>query len=199
MEKELKFVHITKCAGTSIENLGKDHQKLWGRFDPEYKPWQHTLFSLIKKEIREKYDWFMVVRNPFARILSEYYCEWGGIGKKGITHTKEEMNAYLIDKIKNRSPHGHHYTEQHKYYTPEENVVIHMLRFENLKEDFDELMKKYGYPIELSIQTNTKSEKNEVLPFSCDDFSQELNELIQEVYQKDFDFFCDEVREKTNE
>tara|TARA_A100001015_G_C14837396_1_gene651048 strand:- start:744 stop:845 length:102 start_codon:yes stop_codon:yes gene_type:complete len=27
--KELKFIHITKCAGTSIENIGYENQIRW--------------------------------------------------------------------------------------------------------------------------------------------------------------------------
>ncbi len=28
--KPLKFIHITKTAGTSIENIGKENNILWG-------------------------------------------------------------------------------------------------------------------------------------------------------------------------
>ena len=27
---------------------------------------------------RQGYDWFMVVRNPVERVVSEYYCPWTG-------------------------------------------------------------------------------------------------------------------------
>ena len=33
MSKELRFLHITKTGGSSIENVGKDNNFLWDRFD----------------------------------------------------------------------------------------------------------------------------------------------------------------------
>ena len=54
-------------------------------------PW-HKCFSLLDSSIVNKYNWFTVVRNPYDRILSEYYCNHTGV--KNIIHTKEEMNSY---------------------------------------------------------------------------------------------------------
>ena len=112
--KELKFIHITKTAGTCIEDTGKKYDILWGRHHKEYARW-HTFFTLKSLELQEKYDWFTVVRNPYTRIMSEYYCKCGGIGNKNITHTKDEMNNFLYKKILNRSSIGCHYSEQYKY------------------------------------------------------------------------------------
>ena len=42
--KQLKFIHITKCAGTSIEDIGIENNILWGRFHTEYGNW-HEIFK----------------------------------------------------------------------------------------------------------------------------------------------------------
>ena len=69
--KPLKFIHITKCAGTSIEDIGKKNDICWGRYHKEYN-WWHEPFINLKKSLKKKYDWFVVVRNPYTRILSEF-------------------------------------------------------------------------------------------------------------------------------
>tara|TARA_Y100001958_G_scaffold30715_1_gene19795 strand:- start:723 stop:1325 length:603 start_codon:yes stop_codon:yes gene_type:complete len=192
--KELKFIHITKCAGTSIETLGNENNILWGiNHQEEYGFW-HEPFNNKSIELKKKYDWFMVVRNPYTRILSEYYCEWGGIGKKRcIPDTKEKFNNLLISNIKDRHKPslGFHYIEQSKYYTNDEDITINIIKFENLSSELDLLFKKYNLNIDInSLKTiNTKKDKNKSLPFTINDFNNELINLINNVYSKDFELF----------
>jgi hypothetical protein len=187
--KELKFIHITKTAGTSIETVGLEKNKRWGINHTEYGFW-HSLFPEKPLDLKEKYDWFMVVRNPYNRILSEYHFLVGALGYK---HTKDEFNLFINKWIKNASKNienhslygrkgGDHFTEQYKYL--DSSIPIHILKFENIKEDFNELMKKYSYNIILNkkIQISKKI-------FGVNDFSNKTLELIKEVYKKDFELF----------
>ena len=189
--KELKFIHITKCAGTFIEDIGIMNNIKWGRYHKEYG-WWHGSFVDKPKLLKNKYDWFMVVRNPYTRILSEYYCEWGGIGKKNIVHTKEEFNNFLINKINNRNKVGwyDHYTEQYKYIDNRYNIYI--VKFENLYNDLKKLFTKYNIIIDLTNYTkkiNNKESMNKNIIFTINDFSDELLELINSVYHNDFIMF----------
>jgi len=176
--KELKFIHITKCAGTSIEDLGKENGICWGRYDNEYG-WWHGIFSKKSKTLKDKYDWFMVVRNPYDRILSEYYCKWGGKNKVN-SFTKEDFNKFLINKINSRCKIGHHYTEQYKYL--DKDCKINIIKFENLEEEFNNLMRKYNIDLKLNKHSNKCNEKK----FKVSDFSLDLIRLINVVYEKDF-------------
>jgi len=196
MPQILKFIHITKCAGSFIEDIGKEHNIEWGRFHKEYGFW-HNNFIDVPKSIKEKYDWFVVVRNPYDRILSEYYCEWGGIGNKNITHNKEEFNNYLIDKIKNRQLHenSYHYSEQYKYI--DNNINITIIKFENLFEELINLFEKYKIDINVNKynkKINNKESKNSTILFNIDDFNTDLLTYINEVYDKDFILFNYEKR-----
>ena len=103
MRKELKFIHITKTGGSSIEECAKKKGILFGVHDPVYMnpprcKWHphHAIFTKLPIEVRRTYDWFTVVRNPYDRIISEYYCKWGGIGLNYSLHTKEECNTYTV-------------------------------------------------------------------------------------------------------
>jgi len=134
-------------------------------------------------EIINKYDWCMVVRNPYTWILSEYHCKWGGPPNPEC-HTKEQMNKFLILKIKEAEQvkRGDHYTAQYRYM--HNDVAIHILKFENLQVEFDALMATYEIKDIVLTHDNATPKR-----FSIDDFSAELIALINEVYHKDFELF----------
>ena len=186
-KKELKFIHITKCAGTFIEDTAKESGILFGKFQKEYGHW-HELFPNKSNELKMKYDWFIVVRNPYTRILSEYYCQWGGIGNKDIKHSVNQFNQFLINNINNRNVKGYHYTEQFKYI--DNTVSIHIIKFENLKEELNNLFNKYNLNINIDSDKRIPKESiNKILPFTINDFNNELINLINNVYDKDFKMF----------
>lgn len=185
--KSLKFIHITKCAGTSIEKIGKKNNQLWGMYHKEYQ-WWHEPFKFKPESLKQKYNWFTIVRNPYTRIISEFYCKWGTQiedNKKNIRKFKFNeiikyhiLNRNSLNKIGQRG----HYMEQYKYI--DENYKIHILKFENLTEEFNNLMKKYSFNIELDIHKN-KSEKK----FTIDSLSHDVINLINTVYDRDFKYF----------
>ena len=117
--KLLKFIHITKCAGTTIENLTfKDHfpgnNVKWGKNDNlelcncfsksfrlQQQAWWHIplRYGIVKRldYLLEHYNFFTIVRNPYDRIVSEYYCQWGGPARK--SEDMEEFNQYIINRL----------------------------------------------------------------------------------------------------
>ena len=157
MSKKLKFIHITKCAGIKIEDINKE----WGRFDKELKivfknvdyklwPFWHVPFQYLNtkqvNEILEKYDLFTVVRNPYDRIISEYYCDLGG--PKDKSKNIDEFNSFIKTKllhlknsIKNNEKIHQHYTPQHYYFVDSEgnNIIKNVIKIENLSAEFNAL------------------------------------------------------------
>ena len=138
--KELKFIHITKTAGSSIETVGLEKNKRWGIHHKEYGFW-HGLFSNKPEALKKKYDWFVVVRNPYKRVLSEYHFIAKALGQ--ADHNKIQFNSFIrkwiVNASNNKENHptygrvgGDHFTEQYKYLDP--NVKIHILKFENMKQ-----------------------------------------------------------------
>jgi len=71
----LGFLHLPKCAGTSIESWGLAHGVKWGKYDPSLRgekkisgcnPWH------IPQSLGPKRKSFCVIRDPFDRIISEF-------------------------------------------------------------------------------------------------------------------------------
>lgn len=181
--KPLKFIHITKCAGTTIENLGKKKKIMWGRFHREYGNNWHRIFPNIDEIIKLKYDWFMVVRNPYDRLVSEFFCNFNG--KENLENLDNisinYFNQYIKQKINKRGRHGNHYIEQYKYL--DKNIKIHIIHFENIEKEFNELMKKYNIDIQLNEKHNScKVDKK----FTIESFEPEVIRLINRVYHLDF-------------
>ena len=184
--KELKFIHITKTAGTSIEEVGHKKKILWGKYHFRYDQ-HHALFPNKPESLKQQYDWFMVVRNPYTRILSEYHF-LNNVLKFG--NTKEDMNRiltlWIINASEDKANHrifgrvgGDHFTEQYKYLDP--TVNIRVLKFENIENEFNALMKEYEYELVL----NERLQVSEHI-FTIADISTENIELIQKVYSKYF-------------
>ena len=169
--KELKFIHITKTGGSAVENAGKAAGIKWGRFHSDfYDLGWHQWFPLLDAKIKEKYDWFMVVRNPYTRAISEFHCQWGGVGKQVSRHNKHSFNQIVRKAIRDRAwstnksttqlhvtatnntnahiqPARWHWSVQSLYI--DDMIPIRVLRFENLDREFGDLMREYNLTVDL--------------------------------------------------
>lgn len=195
--KELKFIHITKTGGTSIEDNGLKHGIKWGRFDSQTNNnydnskkflgsiW-HYPFTLLDKKYKQKYDWFVVVRNPYDRVLSEFYCPWNRKSSyiKNTTN-KKEFNDIIYSKIKEKENGFNTVSFEPQFKYVDNSVKVNILKLENLKHDFDLLMKNYNMNVKLDLHTNKGNKKY----FNVNDFSPDVINLINKFYDKDFKLF----------
>ena len=181
--KQLKFIHITKTGGTSVEESGLAAGYEWGRFHADYG-WWHTLFPLLPQRMKERYDWFTIVRNPLSRMASEFHCQWGGVGDTDLTkYTRESFNAFVRRKIRRHSHGGagNHYSAQILYMDPD--IPIRVLHFENLTQGFNALMEEYGYNVSLTHVNHMPR------AFTEADFETSTVDLIHKTYAADFTQF----------
>jgi len=185
--KELKFSHITKTAGTSIEDAAFARGIKWGRHHLKGQHFWHDPISTLPSELRESYDWFTVVRNPYERILSEYHCPWVNIYDP--SHTAADLNMVIRHNILQRLTYATsyirrgHFLEQWLYLDP--SVTVHVLKKESLETEFAALMKKYALPVTLNVTSNV----GRPTKFGIHDFTMDTIRLINEVYAKDFELF----------
>lgn len=129
----------------------------------------------------------MVVRNPFERMVSEfnYFNEQKEFGIKEFNFL---LSQEIVKKSKNRQ--GHHYSPQHLYCKG--NIDPHILRYENLEEEFSTLMNMYNMDINLTEKKNSalywknaRSSKT----FTVKDLSPGTVDIILKHYKKDFSIF----------
>ena len=186
MNKEIKFIHITKTGGTSIENCGKKKNILWGKYHKEYSLDHHNIFKNIPKEIKIKYDWFTVVRNPYSRIISEFHCPFFGHNSlfynrdNKIKFDNNKFNEWIQERIINRFNYpSYHFIEQYLYI--DEKININILKYENLKNEFELLMSKYNLDIILDRHDNNSEKK-----FTINNLTNDTILLINKVYYNDF-------------
>ena len=195
--RDLKFIHVTKTGGTLIEEQGKLYQKLWGQYDAQYH-WKssfvrtdwHAPFIESPAWLATKYDWFMVVRNPYDRIISEVYCKYGG-GRVGVN--KAAFNRYVTRSILgytskkfNSGKKSGHFVPQYLYLRP--SAKIWVIKFERLVPEFNTLMAFYGLSAVQFPANPAKTNANTRL-LGASAQSPENIRLIQSHYHKDFDLF----------
>ena len=255
----LEFVHITKTGGSAIEKLAAENGINWGAchylnisdvgcenpdFDysvPNYQsyaltsPW-HTPPKVLKKYISkdlfpyEEASLFAIVRNPYSRAVSEYYCPWTGYegplrkssDKNADRHNPEIMNKWISRMVTgleanlkkfnkedlsrrkreqgpdmNEDPYNlaqKHFVNQAEYFVDDDGkaVIDHVVRYENLTEEFSQLMELYGLDLKIppkeksGVYTDTTG-GNRKLTYM--DLYPETIAKINKYAQADFDLF----------
>lgn len=194
--KPLKFMHITKTGGTSIEEAGLKLNVTWGMYhtkrEKAYGFW-HALPTTKDAALLRKYDWFTVVRNPFDRVVSEFWCKWGGSGRPRHVNASN-FNAFIAQQLKTddagnlrRPSHVGHYVPQTKYLSllnlgPD--IVLRVLRFEHLARDFAHLLRLSGLPnVDMPLVNKNRR------PFNVSHLTLDTAALIRRVYRSDFEVF----------
>merc|ERR1712050_655280 len=85
--------------------------------------------------------------------------------------------------------HNHHFTPQYEYVYDDKGrrIVEHVVHFENMKEEFDALMKEYDIPVKLPTKkVNTRSTQAKL---TREDLEDDTIALINDKYKKDFESF----------
>lgn len=179
----LQFLHFPKTGGTAIETAAFDDRILWGfpRFLNYCKPpldtadWHYPLQFLpyanlpCRKPVYDKNaTFFLVVRNPYDRVISEYYYYQHFNQREShmeVNHPKY-MNEWILQSIRSFQQeegeqngyfqHDGHWIPQYDFVfaaekdnnnhsllppkTRRQQLVNHILRYENLQEEFRSLM-----------------------------------------------------------
>lgn len=167
-------------------------------------PWHCPPDKLKSGNKYKGVETFTIVRNPYDRMIAEYYdffdrlrdrkLERGDAG--GIErdlNSPKELHKWVRDAIRTSRHEGTcyqgHCIEFYKYvYSKEgEQLVDHVLKYENLRTDFDDLMARYEIPLSLAgVEVYPNTTKRTL---TSDDLLHETVTMINKWAKSDFKFF----------
>lgn len=183
---QLRFIHIPKNGGSSIEEAAKKKDIKFGKYDNK----------LIEKK-KPPNTWhtpqktsgvcFCVIRCPYDKLISQFYNE-----NPIASYTQENLNKFLKKRMKDISKNIHlkdnHYLEQSKFYQ-HCKIAISM---ENLQENLNKLMKLFNLPsLELDklpggLSQQKKRRNHTFKRLNKDNINITNLDLINKKYHQDF-------------
>ena len=185
---QLHFIHIPKTGGTSIENAGKKHNINWGRFyDYNDRKYNCSIWHQPTQPEYKSNNTFCVVRNPYTRMISEYHYSQGTFNNckqntpNRLTHFKKWLKKYANNYKNNKSALDCHLIPQTEYT----QHCDHILRFENLEKEVNQLFKQY----DLDYITLSKDNQTKKKCLKLSDLDKECKDIIYTLYKSDFDNF----------
>ena len=189
--RKIIFIHIPKTAGSSIEHLLRDE----GKYELDFigvrngRSTHHYMgieLKIILKELYQTYYKFSFVRNPYDKLISEYFwCRINNVGYK-FNKTFDEFLDYVEDVIKNKNffkpIENDHFIPQYSFlFFNNKLLVNNIFKYEDI-ETVAPLIKK-KLKIKTSLQHLNKSAKNEIT------LTQEQKDRIYNLYKIDFETF----------
>lgn len=186
---DLRFCHIPKTGGTSIENAAKELGINWGKYERQN---QYLIHGINKWHTPQRLEGivFCVIRNPLDRILSNF------------RHT-HPIHLYTVDLLNTWIPTIIDQAKENPYvrdahYLPQSEFAkycdIHLL-YNDLQRELDWVCGKYNVPKMVlphhygGPEQDLKREGKEYPKFVVEDINTENQQLIKEFYSKDFELY----------
>lgn len=194
-DKNILFVHIPKCAGSSIaktfnikpsDSHKKDLDVLYGIDDDglvlQSMPLDYYSNYLSDEYIQKCFK-FTVVRNPYSRAVSDFKWSQRGCrdlyGFLSFLKSRRVVSSYE-DMLKYNKFHTNHMLTQSSYIRSDKFNIDKVLKIENLDQDF-----KDAFPDE------TLCHINQTRPMDYRDFYKDTRciDLVRELFGEDFERF----------
>lgn len=199
------FIHISKCAGTSVENafgVYKDEPDSLGAlrgWDDQNKlylqhatPQQLLDLNLVSREHWDSYYKFVIYRNSWSKLLSDY--SW----VSRVHKIEDSFENFLFKRggfemvLNNRQEPtycGDHLYLQKDYFFLDGQRILY-----DTEIDFDDIEKGFDKVInDLSLDAGFFDKKHNATQYEKQHYSYsyslKTNKLVKKIYQKDIDFF----------
>lgn len=143
---------------------------------------------------------FTVVRDPYTRSVSEFYCKFQGFkGKPEDLVNSSVFNTWIQHKIRSRQGQKNwppptdnirFYPQHHFVYNNDTQLIPHVLHYEKLQTEFRDLMEQYGLDIRLPKKEeggdNVNLHKHKL---TVANLTTETISLINDYFSEDFHKF----------
>lgn len=188
-KNKIIFAHIPKTGGTSVEKL----------FPHGFGP-QHYPLSWFKKQrphIYKKYFKFSICRNPYGKMVSEYFWHTNDPlnqfkGRfKGLSFNKFvklffQINSSFLEFKYNGWFDMHFETHRmpQTFFLDPVSDLDFIIRFENIQEDFHIVCDKIGIPRQQLPHTNTTNHEH-----YTEYYDEQTKQIVAEKYAKDIEYF----------
>lgn len=202
------FIHIPKCAGSSIEKAFGiynpknvvDYNSLTGWCDENKLLLQHATpqqlidLGLINSDQWNSYYKFIIYRNSWDKSYSDYVYLYEtsnilGDFKNYLKGKKEYFNKLNIKNSAKRSYEGSHLLEQIDYFQLNNKIINYDLSFEikNIKDGLKKII------LDLELESNyfdvhINKSKFKIRHYSLF-YNNKRKALIEKQYKRDIDFF----------
>ena len=197
------FIHIPKCAGSSIEFLGRQgllggKNKMISGWDKDKKVWQQHCTILQLKQLYNievnNYFTFTFTRNPWDKAVSDYKSWFRPSSPFKDVVKNTTLKDYLlcrngyeqINHLDNSLGRGDHFRSQYEYIIDENEkpIIDYVGKFETYQEDFNLVCDKIGIPRPQLPHKNKSNHKH-----YTEYYNDETREIVATKYARDIEYF----------
>jgi len=189
MLKDVYFVHIAKCAGTSVVDTFKIQKYPTGfckggrAYFLHKTPLDVRSFGLADWNWLQRSFKFTFIREPYERAASHYH--WCKKHNKWNVGPRTTFLDYCNTSMRQFKHHG----PQVRYF---EGISYDFVgRFENIDEDMKKLAELLGEPETVASHLNKSNRPMSLSATYCE----ESKRIVEEFYREDFERFGYEIKE----
>jgi len=200
------FIHITKCAGSSIESAfgiditnisSSNNNNLFGWNDKHKIYLQHATpqqlldYGFISKKIWDEYYKFVIVRNPWERAVSDYIWMMAAIKKVDSFKNYLLKNGKFKEVLTNKNSEnyrGDHLNKQKDYFSYNGTDVIYdnIIRMEEINTGLEKVIADLSLPNDFFNRKVNISKKN--YGHYSHFYNAKKKRLFESVFSEDIEF-----------
>ena len=187
--RKIVFIHIPKTGGTSIEQMMREG----GKYQLYYlgvrnkRSMHHYMAKELKAEMGRMFDVyrkFSFVRNPYDRIVSEYFwCPFGKRKNVGFDDFLKYVGGIIKSNNYFSNIYHDHFIPQYYFLFDDNNrqMIDYIFKFEDFENAVGFIKSKFK--LNGNLPHLNKGGREELI------LTEEQKEKIYQMYKVDFDIF----------